>query len=694
MLPQHISTLSSWVSLRFFAPLRLCGEVLPFMYSATPPSLPAPHPHSRRLGWLFTLPGLGIVALVVVVFTLIWVLHRNDMEEQRETLIADVLWLEQDLRFRMEHDEEQLKQLALDLAEKPEENSLFRVRASYLLRNNPELRQILFLAPNQTLLQGLPSAILPGEGKNLAIMANLGRTFDQARRLGKPVSSEPYLLAPSQGQVLMMQPVFGTEGFSGMVVGVLGLEALLRDAVPWWFAQKYQVRITDDSGTRYAAKSNVAGTASEGLIYELLLDPPGRSTRLSVQANKGTENRLLRILAGIVVVLAGGIMFSLWVLKKQMQSRLKTEQALRAEHGFRKAMEDSLTVGMRARDLSGRVIYVNAAFCTMTGFSRQELVDHLPPMPYWAPEDMDEALARHREVLAGEASPDGFEITLMRKGGERFQALIFEAPLIDSEGRQMGWMASFVDITERKEAEELYRRQQEKLQFTSRLITMGEMASTLAHELNQPLSAISSYATGCVNRIEAGDATAAELKPPLAKLAAQAQRAGQIIRRIHDFVRRSEPRREPCDLNAIIEDALGLMEAETRKHGVRVITRLAPTLSPVSVDRVMVEQVAINLIRNGLDAMGDCAPHARLLNVETREEGQELILSVGDNGAGIQDDVAARLFAPFFSTKEEGMGMGLNICRSIAELHHGRLWFESATPQGTVFHLSLPLEMP
>jgi two-component system sensor histidine kinase DctS len=637
---------------------------------------------------------LGIVALVVVVFSLIWVLHRNEVEEQRGTLIADVLWLEQDLRFRMEHDEEQLKQLALDLAEKPEDKTLFRLRANYLLRNNPELRQILLLGPDQALRQGLPSAIPPGEGKDSAIVANLSRTFDQAQRMGKPVSSEPYLLAPGEGQFLMMQPVFGPEGFSGMVVGVLGMEPLLRDAVPWWFAQKYQVRIMDDSGTRYAAKSNVAGTPSEGLTYDLLLEPPGRATRLSVQANQGTENRLLRLLAGIVVVLAGGIMFSLWVLKKQMQRRLKTEQALRAEHGVRKAMEDSLTVGLRARDLSGRVTYVNAAFCTMTGFSREELVDHLPPMPYWAPEDMDEALARHREVLAGEASPDGFEITFMRKGGERFQALIFEAPLIDGEGRQTGWMASFVDITERKRAEELYRVQQEKLQFTSRLVTMGEMASTLAHELNQPLSAISSYATGCVNRIEAGDATAAELKAPLAKLAAQAQRAGQIIRRIHDFVRRSEPRREPSDLNTIIEDALGLMEAETRKRGVRLITRLAPDLPPVSVDRVMVEQVAINLIRNGLDAMGDSPPGARLLHVETRQEGHELILSVGDNGAGIPEDVAAKLFAPFFSTKAEGMGMGLNICRSIAELHHGQLWHEPAQPHGTFFHLSLPMEAP
>jgi len=660
--------------------------------SPTPSPSASTAPHGRGLGWLFTLPGLGIVALVVTVFTLIWVLHRNEAEEQRNTLIADVLWLEQDLRFRMERNEEQLSQLALDLAQKPGNKALFRTRADSLIRNNPELRQILLLAPDQTLLQGLPSAILPGEGKNPALLTNLRRSFDQAQRLGKPVAGEPYALAPGAGQFLMMQPIFRSEGFSGMVVAVVGMEALLRDSVPWWFAQKYQVRITDDSGTPFAAKSNVTGHAADGQSYELLLEPPGRGTRLSVQAIQGTGNPLLRLLAGVVVVLGAGIIFSLWVLKQQMQRRLKTEQALREEHGFRKAMEDSLTVGMRARDLSGRVIYVNAAFCAMTGFSREELVGHLPPMPYWAPEDMEEALARHREVLAGEASPDGFEIRLMRKNGERFQALIFEAPLIDGEGRHTGWMASFVDITERKRADELYRQQQEKLQATSRLVTMGEMASTLAHELNQPLSAIASYAAGCLNRIEAGDASALELKAPLTKLAAQAQRAGQIIRRVHDFVRRSEPQRRLCDLNAIIEDAVALLDATARQRGVRMRLQLEAHLPAIMADRIMVEQVALNLLRNGMDAMTDTEADQRQLTIITRREGQEVGLSVLDAGCGISPDVAERLFAPFFSTKAEGMGMGLNICRSIAELHRGRLWFEPLSPRGTAFHLSLPLE--
>jgi two-component system sensor histidine kinase DctS len=132
----------------------------------------------------------------------------------------------------------------------------------------------------------------------------------------------------------------------------------------------------------------------------------------------------------------------------------------------------------------------------------EELMNQTPPMPYWAPEQLEETYAMHQTVLAGQAPLDGFEITFMRKNGERFHALVYEAKLIDGNGNHTGWMASVLDITERKRAEELARQQQEQLQFTSRLVTMGEMASTLAHELNQPLAAIASYNTGCLNLLQ------------------------------------------------------------------------------------------------------------------------------------------------------------------------------------------------
>jgi signal transduction histidine kinase len=218
----------------------------------------------------------------------------------------------------------------------------------------------------------------------------------------------------------------------------------------------------------------------------------------------------------------------------------------------------------------------------------------------------------HQAVLAGNAPVDGFEITFMRKNGERFNALVYEAKLIDGNGQHTGWMASVLDVTERKRAEELARQQQEQLQFTSRLVTMGEMASTLAHELNQPLAAIASYNTGCLNLLERPDCQPREIRPALEKIGVQAQRAGKIIRRVHDFVRKSEPKRAPCQLAEIIEDCIGFVEPDARKHHVRIECQLPP-LPPIPADRLMLEQVLLNLIRNGMEAMsGTPEAHRRL----------------------------------------------------------------------------------
>ena len=174
---------------------------------------------------------------------------------------------------------------------------------------------------------------------------------------------------------------------------------------------------------------------------------------------------------------------------------------------FRKAMEDSLVTGLRARDLQGRTTYVNPAFCEMVGFTAEELVGTSLPAPYWPPELAGEYQKRQEIRLAGQLAPprEGFESVFMRKDGSRFTVLIIEAPLINAQGVQTGWMSAFLDISEQRRVEELSRASQERLQATARLATVGEMASLLSHELNQPLAAISSYATGSMNLLNAGD---------------------------------------------------------------------------------------------------------------------------------------------------------------------------------------------
>ena len=225
---------------------------------------------------------------------------------------------------------------------------------------------------------------------------------------------------------------------------------------------------------------------------------------------------------------------------------------------------------------------------------------------------------------------------------------------------------------------------------------MGEMASTLAHELNQPLAAIASYNAGCLKRLERDGCAPQDIRPALEKISVQAQRAGKIIRRVHDFVRKSEPKRAPCSLGDVIEDCLGFVESDARKHQIRIECEVPHHLPPIPADRLMLEQVLLNLIRNGMEAMASTPAADRVIGIVTDISAAELRISVSDCGCGITPEVRTKLFTAFFTTKPEGMGVGLSICRSIIEFHRGRLWAEdnpqSPTGTGTIFIFTLPLE--
>ncbi len=265
------------------------------------------------------------------------------------------------------------------------------------------------------------------------------------------------------------------------------------------------------------------------------------------------------------------------------------------------------------------------------------------------------------------------------------------------------------DITIRKDADELSRQQEEKMQFTSRLTTMGEMASSLAHELNQPLSAISNYCMGVSKRLKGqiDPDLNNEIQPALEKASAQALRAGTIIQRIRGFVKRSEPQRKSCNIGEIINDAVGLVEIEAHRHRLSIASSIEDNLPDVDLDPVLILQVLVNLLKNGLDSMREAyplssrwsAPPVKIsANLDTSAFPAMIRIEVTDSGSGIAEAVVERMFEPFFSTKSDGMGMGLNICRSIIESHQGRLWAknimdpEHTKLSGCTFTILLPLE--
>jgi len=634
-------------------------------------------PEVHAAGWLWLLPRLSFGLFIAAVLALLWLSDRADNEEQRATLISDMLWLEQNLRFVQTHNEELLGQIGPRQAGDP---AAFEAHARTLIGNQTGLVRIVWLDAAGTIRAGTSTGSAPAPDRESVRLA---------LSIGKPVYGSAYDTGGEQWQFDVHVPVFANGQVAGTVVGSYSLRRMLEESVPWWLAERYRIVVVDAGGKVYAARSKVEAPAAEG-SYQLAFDPPGRGLALEATPYRSPPPLAGRLLSAALVVLAVAVLWSMWALRRHTQRRLAAEQALRDEHAFRKAMEDSVQTGLRARDLEGRITYVNPAFCAMVGWSADELIGRKPPMPYWVDEEIEATRALHDRILAGEGPEHGFEVSFKRCNGEVFPVLIHEAPLIDAGGHQTGWMSSIIDITDQKRSLELARQQEERLQATQRLIAMGEMASSLAHELNQPLAAIAGYNAGCLNMLAAGNADLRDIEEALGKSTEQAQRAGRIIRRIYEFVRRAEPKSEPCDVVQLVDEVIALVEPDARRHGMRIQREFAPSLPAVHGDRILLGQVVLNLIRNGIEAMRDVAPERRLLVIAAECKDDQVHLQVADRGHGIPEEVAARLFEPFFTTKPEGMGMGLNICRSVVEGHKGRLWLEPNPAGGSIVHVLLP----
>jgi len=245
------------------------------------------------------------------------------------------------------------------------------------------------------------------------------------------------------------------------------------------------------------------------------------------------------------------------------------------------------------------------------------------------------------------------------------------------------------DLTERQMTEARLQELQSELVHISRLTAMGEMASTLAHELNQPLSAISNYLKGSMRLLESSsDENAATMCDALGKAVDQAMRAGQIIRRLRDFVSRGETERQVESVTKLVEEASALSLVGVKDRGIRVQFQFDPTVDQVLADRVQIQQVLLNLIRNAMDAMETAQTRNLVVSIVPAGDSHVQI-SVADSGSGIAPEIAEQLFQPFVTTKRQGMGVGLSISRTIVEAHGGRIWVEPNTTGGTVFHFTL-----
>ena len=510
-------------------------------------------------------------------------------------------------------------------------------------------------------------------------------------------------------------PVQDAGQLVGYTVASVALPLLLDELRMAELGRSHELSFIEADGTRLARSGAVRGGGV--FVAERLVDLPGAPLQLRVDAVQRAPGLIPNLATALVLGLSIGLFAVVLLLLRDGRRRARAEGLLAEALAFRKAMEDSLLTGLRARDRDGRIVYVNPAFCAMVGFSADELLQAEDPPnvdpPYWPPEQAAGYRRRQAErlslPLATAPAQEGYETVFMRRNGDRFPVMIYEAPLVDGVGKHTGWMSAVLDLSAQRRAEDLLRQQQERLQATARLASVGEMASLLSHELNQPLSAIASYATGSINLLaEPDDQTLSLMHQAMTRIAEQAERAGRVIKSVHDFVRRRNQAHEVIAADQLLASVMPLVRLQARKSGARVELDLLQPAPRVKVDRTMVEQVLLNLARNGLQAMESDTPLAdRMLTLRVRlapaGQGRWVVFSVIDAGPGIAADVAPRLFTPFYTTKAEGMGLGLSLCRTVIEQHGGAIDFEvlgasasgpQARPAGTEFRFTLPLSLP
>jgi two-component system sensor histidine kinase DctS len=663
-----------------------------------------------------------MVALVVALLgILVWLAGRYESSMVQSRLEHDAGEAVTDIRSGLTRNIQTFQ--ALQASERTPAS--WHLSATELLREHREIMRLEWRSESMDVLAFAETPYRTSVFERIGrggMQADVSLTCTTARRLSGSAYSTSYFMPQPNGlglEVLdMCLPIVVAGRITGFTIATYSLQDILSELVGKQLSRGVGLSFTEADGTRLALHG-VPAKGNRIYIAQQLLDLPGNTMVVRMESRLGTPALFPNVLTALVTAMSLALMAVLFLLARDMRRRLRVEHDLGEALAFRKAMEDSVLTGLRARDLQGRITYVNPAFCKMVGVEAKELLNHSFPSPYWPPELASMYQQRQEIRLAGNNLPrEGHESVFMRRDGTRFPVLIMEAPLINAVGKHTGWMSAILDVSEQRRVEELSRASQDRLQATARLAMVGEMASLLSHELNQPLAAISSYATGSLNLLQgetAGEKPVAAPAPPLSedlqqamrRIAEQAERAGKVIKSVHDFVRRRDQVREAVQPRALLDAIMPLVSLQARKLGVRVVIEVDETCEPVLCDRTMVEQVLLNLSRNGMQAMQgaaegglparNAAPQPekvltlRIRPAASNAHSRWVEFAVTDCGEGIAEEVALRLFTPFFTTKEEGMGLGLSLCRTVIEQHGGFLGFEAAEPQGTIFSFTLPV---
>ncbi len=373
-----------------------------------------------------------------------------------------------------------------------------------------------------------------------------------------------------------------------------------------------------------------------------------------------------------------------------ISERVAAEQALKSREAHLRSILETVPDAMVVIDEQAVIQSFSATAVRLFGYGPEEVVGQnvkiLMPEPYRTQHDG----YMHRYLTTGERRIIGIGrvVVGLRKDGSTFP---MELAVGEMRSGGVRYFTGFIrDLTERQQTETRLQELQSELVHMSRFTALGEMASTLAHEINQPLTAIANYLKGCRRILERTEGDHVPmLREAVNQAADQALRAGQVIRHLREFVARGESERHIESLSKLIEEASALALVGAKENGIRVSFRLDPKAQLVLADRIQIQQVLLNLIRNAIEAMLE-SDRRELMIKTSADQGDGLVeVSVHDTGTGIAPEIAAQLFQPFITTKKHGMGVGLSICRTIIESHGGKIWVESEPGRGTIFRFTL-----
>jgi len=633
----------------------------------------------------------GFAALVIAtVVALAWYLDHFEKEEEQRRRGADAQWLEQSVLFHFRRLEDDVARLARSAA--LDGTSTLSDFGQGVADTRPT--GLLWRSPGTVLGQTWLAAH-HGHHAELALWREQMAAHPSNRQAldtlldittGLRRSSYAGPMRDAQGMpgdtIWLAVPYFDGTRLLGNYLVAISMEHALATLLPPWFQAQQSVRLVVDAAPQDAHLAPLASS------YNTAINLPGTDLLLEVVPQGPRSSTVPRVFFMVALLFLLGMLVSLLALRQDLRKRRQMRQRLQAEVALRTAMEQSASVGMRAWDMQGRVLYVNPAFCAMLGYTAQELVGQQAPFPYWPAEHVPRIFDEHERIIRQGTQPQGIEVQFQHRNGQRVDVLIHEAPLRDSHGVQLGWMSSIIDISERKRAQQLAQLQQEKLEASERLVAVGEVASTLAHELNQPLGALSSFATGLLNRLSSATITLTDMQPVVQRMAQLAERAGSVLQRVNAFARRRELNLERIDLNALARRACNAAQEGQALH-IHQLLPNAPT--PVQGDALLLEHLLHNLCSNALAWAARAQAAHPQVQVRLDAADNAITLAVADTGPGVPAEDQARIFDAFFSTQPGGMGMGLAICRSIVEAHHGSIAVgNDPLLGGALFTVTLP----